>query len=468
MLEILKKMIKEEWRIHSSLFGSFMFALFPFILVIIAFAGSLTLPILKMITPTNQLLTIFQYLFILFGLSIGSFGLFGREVMNRRFGQASLLAYSSRTLPVSERNIFFNFLIKDIIYYFMLWIFPFALGFVLASPFLSISFAYSLSFLLILTFSFLMGLSIAFFLSTVYAHSIKILVCFLVFLTTFGLISIYYSNVNFSSLLSLLSFSFFPSFDQLVLSLIIITIPTAFSLVFLKVDYPQKKKAYKNSLDRLTRWLSFSRHSNFMSKDFLDFSRSEGGLGKIIFSFLLPLAFIWLLIIVFLRFIPILNPFLIFSIFLGIMSSSFYNWFTEFDSFTSYAFLPVKVSELIKSKINSYIIINLFSLFVLIFVTIWTDQTAYFLPSLFAFLSISSYSLSITVYFTGLNPNLLLYNAKIFLQYLLSITPLLLIFIFLSAFNSFYLIASPILIPLSYSIVKKGYRKWDAVEQQYF
>jgi hypothetical protein len=207
MLEILRSMIKEEWRIHSSLFGSLMFALFPVMLMIISFLGSLVLPIFQLIIPMRQILTILQYLFILFGLSIGSFGMFGREIMNRRFGQASLLAYSSRSLPLSERKIFVNFVIKDIIYYFMLWILPFALGFALASPFLSISLVYSASLLLILTFSFLIGMSVVFFLSTVYVHSVKALIGLLVLILIAGLISIYYSSISFSFLSSMLAFS---------------------------------------------------------------------------------------------------------------------------------------------------------------------------------------------------------------------------------------------------------------------
>lgn len=467
MLEILRSMIKEEWRVHSSLFGSFMFALFPIILVIITFVGSLTLPILQAIIPANQILVALNYTFILFGLSIGSFGLFGREIMNRRFGQASLIAYSSRSLPVSEKEIFTNFLVKDVIYYFILWILPFALGFALASPFISISMIYPLSLLLILTLSFLMGLSVAFFLSTIYAHSIKALVSILALVATASLVSMHYFSINLSVLLSMLSFSFLPSFNQVALSLTIIIIPTALSLIFLKVDYPQKKRLFKNSLNTLSKLFSLSRYSTLMSKDFLDFKRSEGGLGKIIFSFLLPLAFVWLFISVFLRFVPILNPFIIFSLFLGVMSSSFYNWFTEFDSFNSYAFLPVKVSTLMKSKINSYMVINLVSLAVLIFVMLWTGQSAYFIPSLLSFLAVSSYAMSITLYLAGLNPNILLYNAKIFSEYLVLLSPLLLVLIFLSAIP-FYLVASIVLIPISYAVIKKSYKKWDSIEQPHF
>ncbi len=468
MLEIFKGMIKEEWRIHSTLFGSFMFALFPVILLIIAFAGSLFLPILNLIMPVRQILIIFQYTFVLFGLSVGSFGLFGREIMNRRFGHASLLAYSSRTLPVSEKKIFANFFVKDIIYYFFLWILPFALGFAIASPFLSISFLYSLSLLLILTLSFLMGLSVVFLLSTIYAHSSKLLVGILIALAVMVVFATNYYNLSALLLLPTLSFSYIPSVSQVILSLAVIIIPSSISLYFLKVDYPQKKRLFKNSLVKLSKWFSFSKYSTFMSKDFLDFNRSEGGAGKIIFSFLIPLALIWLLISLMFKFIPVINTFIVFSTFLGIISASFYNWFTEFDSFSSYAFLPVKVSTLMKSKINSYVIINIVSIIVLILATLWTNQVEYFLPALFSFLSISSYALSVAMYLAGLNPNILLYNAKIFSEYLLLLTPILLISIFLSMFNPFYLLASPILIIISYKIIRSGYSKWDRVEQPSF
>ena len=74
-------------------------------------------------------------MYLMLGLMVGGFGMLGNEVMNRRFGQASLLAYSARSLPLSERYIFANFVVKDTVYYFFLWVFPFGFGYVLASPF---------------------------------------------------------------------------------------------------------------------------------------------------------------------------------------------------------------------------------------------------------------------------------------------------------------------------------------------
>lgn len=465
MLEILRSMIKEEWRAHSSLFGSFMFAMFPMLLAVFAFAGAMLLPIFQLILPVKQIALLTHYAFALFGLGVGGFGLFGREAMNRRFGQISFVAYSSRILPLSERKIFSNFFVKDVLFYFILWIAPFSLGFALATPFLSISLSYPLLLLLTLSLSFLIGLATMFLLSTIYAHSSRLLVSALILLATLGIITASYFSIDILAYFPPFVFFYTPSLNQLALSLLLIIVPSALSLLFLKIDYPEKKRRFKNSLEKLSNRLKFSKYSTFISKDFLDLQRSQGGMGKIIFSFLIPLGMVWLLLFVFLTFVPILNFLIIFSIFLGLFSSSIYNWLTEFDLFTSYAFLPVKVSTVIKSKLNSYAIINIISLIVLIIAAYEMNQSAYFLPAFLTFLSTSTYAVSITIYLAGLHPNVLLYNAKIFFQYLLSIAPVLLVLIFLSAIDPSYLLASPVIILISLYLLKQSYQKWDNWEQ---
>ena len=137
--EILKTLIKEEWRVHTSLFGNRMFAFFPLMIGVCAFIAAMFLPFIQTVMTPKQMLQSAHYLFIFFGVTIGSFGLSGREVLNRRFGQASLVAYSSRSLPISERIIFLNFLIKDIVYYVFLWILPIMVGLTLATFFIEIS-----------------------------------------------------------------------------------------------------------------------------------------------------------------------------------------------------------------------------------------------------------------------------------------------------------------------------------------
>jgi hypothetical protein len=467
MLEILKNMVKEEWRIHSTMFGGRMFFLFPIVILVFSFVGSLFLPMYTKFLAFNQIALLTHYIFVLFGLSIGAFGLFGREIMNRRFGQASMIAYSSRTLPLSERKIFLNFFIKDIIYYFLLWILPFVVGFAAASPFISMSLSYSPLLLLTLTLSFLIGLSFSFVFSTIYVHSKKLLVGSLSLLVILGLAANSYSHITLVNLLPPLSFFFQPSASKLILSLAIVIVASSLSIAFLKVDYPEKKRRFKNSFDMLTGRLGFSKYSSFVTKDFLDLNRSEGGAGKIIFSFLFPLSILWLLLSVLFKVIPNADMLITFSIFLGVISSSIYNWLTEFDLFTAYSFLPVKVSTVIKSKINSYLLLNLVSLLILIFVATGTGFHT-FLPAVVSFVIVSLYSLSVIMYLTGLYPNILLYNAKILLAYLFSISPVLLALLFLSIFNVSYIWASLLLILPSIYLIKKSFSKWDNWEHPSF
>ena len=468
MLEILKSMIKEEWRMHSTMFGNFMFMLFPVLIAIFSFAGTLLFPFFKGIISTKQIAILLHYTFVLFGMSVGAFGLFGREIMNRRFGHASLIAYSSRTLPVSEKMIFLNFFVKDLIYYFILWILPIVAGFFLAFPALSISLSYSGLLLLTLSLSFLAGLSFVFLLSTVYAHSSKFFITILVFAAITAVFTAGYFNTGYLELLPPLLFFFTRSPEQLELSLVLAIIPAALSLIFLKIDYPETKRRFKNSLDGLCRTLKFTQYPQFTSKDFLDLKRSEGGLGKIIFSFLFPVGLVWAMLFVALKLMPSVNFLIIFSILLGAISSMVYNWLTEFDLFTSYAFLPVRVSDVIKSKITSYALINSISILILILTAIKIGPLDYFLPALFSFISVSAYTLSMTIYLTGLYPNVLLYNAKIFAEYLFLISPVLLSLIILSMFNPVYLVASLVLIPVSGHVLGRSYKKWNMRENPSF
>lgn len=385
MFEIFESMLKEEWRMHSSLFENNGFSLFPVFIFLFTFFVSLVLLIFREIFTYNQIALGMHYLFLLLGGMVGAFGLMGREFMNRRFGQASLIAYSSRTLPVSERLIVANFLVKDIVYYFVLYVLPFIAGFALAAALIPAgNFHFPVTLLLLLltiSLSFMIGLSLVFFLSTIYAHSGKLLTLGLLA----GCIFLLFISGNLDSgiFYSLPSLSFFllPLKSQFLFSSGLIIVPSALSLLFLKVDFPQAKKSFSNSFSRLCKEFGFYRYAAFVAKDFLDLKRSEGGLGKLIFSFLLPAALIWLLLSALERVLPALNILILFPLVLGVLSSSMYNWLTEYDIFASYAFFPLKVSDMIRSKLNSYLFLNLVPLLLLILLTLKKDPV-FLLPAL--------------------------------------------------------------------------------------
>ncbi len=152
---------------------------------------------------------------------------------------------------------------------------------------------------------------------------------------------------------------------------------------------------------------------------------------------------------------------MVFAVLLGVLSATIYNWLTEFDSFTSYAFLPVEVSEVIDAKLKAYALANLLPLAVLVIAAATTEWTVAFFPALATFVSISAYTLAVTVYLCGLHPNVMLYSAGVFLRYILAISPALLLLIFASILDASYAFAALILIPPVALLLSRARKKWQ-------
>lgn len=460
--QVLWALIKEEWRLHTKTMKNQSFRFFPFIILIATLFLSLLIPTILKIISISQLFLYTHYFFLFFGVSVGAFGLFGKEIMNRRFGQISLIAYSSRSLPISEKTIFLLFFLKDIIYYLMLWILPIFIGFLLVTSFVGFSFFASFYACGTLLLSFLFGLSFVFLLSTIYAHSKTFLLIILITIT--GIIFYFniFEQIQISSILLpylLFYTSSWTLFGYIILSILF---ASSISIIFVKIDYPEKKKYYQNSLSVWIKRLRFSPYSCYIAKDFIDLKRSEGGLGKVIFSFLLPVFFTYFFLSIFVEIIPTVKILMIFSIFLGVVSASIYNMITEFDSFHPYLALPVKVSTIIKSKIISFLLINAISCIILIIAGITMDQLSYFIPALLLFVSIALFILGVTIHLTGLQPTLLLYDSKIFIRYAGILAPTVFVLTLLSIINPYLMIASPLLIPLAYILLRKSFVKWNA------
>ncbi|HUK92965.1 MAG TPA: hypothetical protein VLU98_02895 [Methanomicrobiales archaeon] len=462
---IFEAMLREEWRIHSTLFGSAGFALFPLLLVFFAFAGALFWPFFSDVLPAQTAVILIHSCYLLAGASVGGFGLFGREVMNRRFGQASLIAYSSRSLPVSEQAILLGFFLKDTVYYLVFWVFPFVAGLALAAPFAGIPVLSAARMLATLSLSFLLGLSLTFILSTVYVHSPRILLGILVLAAAGAAFSVHSLNAGVISLLPTLGLYYRPSFLLLLATLLLIIVPSAISVRFLKVEYREETHRFPENLDRLSRIFGWSPDAHLIAKDALDLNRSDGGAGKVVFSFLFPVMFIWVALFVLLRFIPMLSQLMVFAILLGVISSTIYNWVTEFDLFTSYAFLPVEVGTVIRGKLQSYGLLNLVSVAILVAAGLGTGQVALLVPALLTFASLSFYAVAVTVYVGGLSPSIMLYNAKVYLPYLGLIVPVLIFLLFVSIPNPWFALSSLLLIPPGWYVLGKALARWTAWEQ---
>jgi len=463
MFALFRNMIKEEWRMHSSFFGSRGFALFPVVITAVSMLLSLSMAVFGRIISQTEVLLGLHYLFLFMGSMIGGFGLMGREIMNRRFGQISLLAYCSRTLPVSERVIFSNFIVKDVIYYFFLYVLPFTAGF--AAGAVLTGWQYPFFMLLTTLFlSFCIGLSLVFLLSTIYANLGK--KALFLFLLIPGVFLAIFRSLSIFNLYALPPLTFYlePAADMLAICLALILVPSIISIIFLKVDYPQSQKHYSNGFLKITGKLGSYGYSHFMAKDCLDLSRSEGGPGKIVFSLLVPVALVWLFLPQLLKAVPGMDILVVFAVVVGMMASTMYNWLTESDMFSSYSFLPLTVPDVMKSKLNSYSLLNVVPFAVVLLAVLQAGRLQDIFHIILLFTAVSMYVVSVTVYLTGLNTSFTLYSAGTFATYLLAIGPVVLGLILLAQVNFHFVLASAVLVPVAVYVLRASFNKWGGWE----
>jgi hypothetical protein len=467
MFELFTAMVKEEWRVHSTMFGSLSFALFPVMIFGIAFMGSFLIPLVKKTLPLGNLAIIVHSMYLMLGLMVGGFGMLGNEVMNRRFGQASFLAYSARSLPLSERYIFANFVVKDTVYYFILWVFPFAFGYILAAPFLGIPPATTLFLLLTLTLSFLSGLCGIFFLSTVYSWSKPVFWAFLLLLGI-GFGGIMAAGMNpaifFPPLLLHNEFSW----TNLVFSCIVLAYLFLVSLWLFNPESVGSEKKYRDIFSPLLQRFSFLPNPPLAAKDIVDLHRSGSMVGQTLFSFIVPLGVIWFFLSLMSRFFPPHALLFLYAVTTGVIASTMYTWVTMFDNFGPYSCLPVAVSTLIESKLTTFTLLQIIPAIFIAVVAILAGEAAYLVPAVVLGIAVSFYAVSIMAWLCGLSPNVLVYDVKVLFEYLLLVGVVITVFSAASFINPYYALASVILAVPAWLFFQQAKIRWDAVDPQGF
>jgi hypothetical protein len=406
-------------------------------------------------------------MYLMLGLMVGGFGMLGNEVMNRRFGQASFLAYSARSLPLSERYIFANFVVKDTVYYFFLWVFPFAFGYILAAPFLGIPPASTLFLLLTLTLSFLFGLCGIFFLSTVYSWSKPVFWAFLLLLGI-GFGGIMAAGMNPAILFPPLLLHNEFSWTNLVLSSIVLAYLFIVSLWLFNPESVGSEKKYQDSFTPWLHRLSSLPNPPLAAKDTIDLYRSGSMIGQTIFSFIVPLGVIWFFLSLMERFFPPHGLLFLFAVTTGVIASTMYTWVTMFDNFGPYACLPVSVSTLISSKLTTFTILQVIPAVFIAVVAVLAGEVVYLVPAVVLGIAVSFYAVSIMAWLCGLSPNVLVYDVKVLFEYLLLVGVVITVFSAASFINPYYAFGSIILAIPAWLFFQQAKIRWDAVDPSGF
>jgi hypothetical protein len=156
-------------------------------------------------------------------------------------------------------------------------------------------------------------------------------------------------------------------------------------------------------------------------KSILDVFRSSGGATKIIFSLGILTGFYWTLVLYFpITSIFLNHPLLSYSVMIGMLNLSIYNWLNRFDGLDDYGHLPLDIFSVVNGKEQAYIAIAVPASVILVLLS------SYFYPgdlilSLLTAVSMTVYNLAVAVMTTGLKPNEKLFQADVFLKYLFGI-----------------------------------------------
>src|SRR5881409_2743254 len=165
---LLRLMLKEEFRVHASYSGQTMFVSFPFIITMFSLSIAVTSGRLFAYTPLPDAILLLHVSVFLYGLSVGAFGFLGRQYLERTTGTRNYLVAMPGILPMRFRRTFLGMFVRDAIFYMVLLLVPATVGLALSVPvtrfrITSIGVLFGAALL-----SFLLGMSLSFFVSTVY------------------------------------------------------------------------------------------------------------------------------------------------------------------------------------------------------------------------------------------------------------------------------------------------------------
>ncbi|MFB6283918.1 MAG: hypothetical protein ABEK59_08315 [Halobacteria archaeon] len=409
---LFRRMMKEEWRIHSRLFGGWGFAAFPLVIFVLSAFAYLVLGFSGY--GVERIETGLLYVLVFLGLNVGSVGLVGTDALENLLGESNLLIYSARTLPVEKKEVLANFIAKDLVYYTFLYVAPVTVGL------LPVRFMYGdgkplpvVWVAAVGCFSLGVGLSLS--LSSLYNYRRSVL---------FGTVGLTATGLYLEggSVLAVTPLGFFS--NHTLQGFAVGLFPTAV-LLFVGVRYyvPSSGSGVRRREDRyvdIERFVSRidDETSGLVAKMFVDVLGSSGGYWKILFSVgLLFLVFVFLVVkIPFVRDV-VAAPGIAFAVLLAISSTSVYHWINRFDRPEDYGMLPVDSSDLLRAKLVSGLLLSLpasYLYLVLGGVLFGFDEV---LSGLVILPFVSMYVFGVSIYLTGFEPNSLLLNSRLFSIY---------------------------------------------------
>nr|WP_255668320.1 hypothetical protein [Methanocella sp. CWC-04] len=420
------------------------FLMYPlFSLVLSAIMGLMLLP-MRAALSTFELVTLAHAGIFIAGMFVGGFAMFQDQILERRMGGIRLLLNIPGTLPITYKEVFSYFYIKDIIYYILMNVLPVLLGLYISTFVTGLHIDLLLAAVTFII-AFITGVSFTFALSTIFVRSKPLIIPVLA-----GMIFIAYTGLSGASSPLTTIGGWMPfvgtytggNLDGVAISLAAFLLLSAFSLAFIKERPTQSERRYRSNFSSIARRLSpLKKYASLAAKEWIDLTRS-GGLMTVLFSFVLPLIFLWGLLWLLSSAMTFMMGdstvslefnIMFYSIVIGFFSTEVYGWLNNLDSTESYKTLPISMPEVIKAKLILFVTLNtIVSVAYLSLICISRNEFSLFPFALFTMFMTSSYVGVLTAYMTGVFTNSLMFDYKVLTKYSLAVAPVLIVLIIMS------------------------------------
>jgi len=432
---------------HNTVFNGSRFALLPAVLAVLAAlsAGMLTTVGLEFSVLCAGVVALAGLL----GLQTGTLGFESRDGMDNVMGDATFLLFSSRTLPLSARTTVAAFLLKDMLYYALLFIFPLVIGTYAGAQLAIATVAPSSAALsvgsrgfllantwLASTLVFLLGVSAVLVTSGEIARSLRI--GGIVTIATLAAILISVDSLPSITEVAIESWVTPPLTGfQLALIAVITAILSTIGILRFTPTGPDSTTQPRSEFEWLRGKLGKSQRATLATKMVIDIHRSSGGVGKLFVSSAIILVAVYSILEALQQWMPLnLSPGIVFSAILGVSAVPTYIWLTQLDDIGTYDFYPISVRSLFSAKSLAFVLLE-----IPVAIVYYAGMMLLLQPSpldlglgsavLFGTLS---YLFGITVYLTGFKPNESLFDAVVFLKFsacgMVVLLPLLIIGLF--------------------------------------
>jgi hypothetical protein len=405
-------MLREEWRMHADVFGPLRFAAFPLFVALLTMAGVYFLSFASV--ELAAVVGGVHALVFLFGLQTGTVGFVGQDAMRNLLGGVTLLVFSTRTLPVGRRRTLGVFLLKDLVYYAVLFMVPLTVAFVPAAVDGSLSVGQVALLWGTLTATFADGVAVTMVLVALSTRGLPGRGVVLALAAAVGLAWV--GNVDLAAATPYALFAD-PSVEALVG---LAPIPLLVALGVWLHD-PEYERPARSDDDRFSTWHArlqpFGDEDGLVTRSLLDVHRSSGGFAKVLFS-------AGLLFVVSAALVELVAPIVgtapstgvTFGALLGLSAFTTFNWLTQFDDPAEYLRLPLGLEAVFAAKLRAFLLVSVPTGLALLGVAVaWLGgRPLEVLVGALLLVGLQVYLFGLVVFLTGFSPNEFLFDTVLF------------------------------------------------------